>query len=66
LKVVRVSNYDDPGPRGTERVVAGPGLSTLAAAEICLRMCDDPRRSIEDWYVVKRDDYQPRVFELFI
>jgi hypothetical protein len=63
MKVVRVSNYDDEGPRGDERVVAGPGLSTLAAAETCLRMCVDPHKNDEDWFEVKDDDYQPRVFE---
>ena len=63
MKVVRVSNYDDEGPRGSQRVMAGPGLSAEDAETECRRLCDDPRRYDEDWYVVKEDDYVLYKFE---
>lgn len=63
MKVVRISNYDDEGPGGTQRVVAGPGLTKEAAEEERRRLCGDPHRSDADWFVVKEDDYVPWEFK---
>lgn len=59
MKVMRVSNYDDEGPGGIQRVVAGPGLTEKAAEAECRRLRDDPHRNEADWFEVVGDDYVP-------
>jgi hypothetical protein len=62
VKVVRIDNYDDEGPRGSQYVV-DKGLSQEQAEALCLRLNEDPSRSEFDWYVVKEEDYVPWTFE---
>ncbi len=63
MKVIRADNYDDEGPRGTQRVVAGPGLTAAEAEAIAKRLNDDPHRSEYDWFRVVKDEYVLYVFE---
>ena len=63
MKVIRVSNYDDEGPEGNERVVAGPGLSLDEAKRLAREMNDDPKRSDHDWFRAVPDDEPLYVFE---
>lgn len=62
MKVIRVSNYDDEGPRGTQRLIKG-GLDLNEAETLAKEMNDNPRRSRSDWFRVVDDDYELFVFE---
>ncbi len=57
MKVIRIDNYDDEGPSGTQRVVAGPGLSQDEAWRIAREMNDDTWRSDCDYFKVVPDDH---------
>ena len=63
MKVIRVDNYDDEGPRGTQRVVAGPGLSLEEATRTAEDMNKNPGRSPHDWFRSVTDDEPLYVFE---
>ncbi len=63
MKVIRADSYDDEGPRGTQRLVAGPGLTPKEADAIAKRLNDDPQRSEYDWFRVVEDDYVLFKFE---
>jgi hypothetical protein len=63
MKVIRVSNYDHVDWRGDQVMVAGPNLSQEEAEAECEKLCDDPRRSNEDWYQVMPDAYNLFKFE---
>lgn len=60
--VVRVDNYDDEGPRGTERVVTQM-LSHEDAEVIAARLNADPKKLDYDYYVVKPSYYKLFVFK---
>jgi hypothetical protein len=62
MKVIRVSNYDDGGPRGTQRVVKG-SLTFEEAEKLANEMNSDPRRSDEDWFRAVPDNELLFVFE---
>lgn len=62
MKVIRVSNYDDEGPGGTQRVIRSD-LSLAQAEDLCRKLCNDPNRSDLDWFRVVLDDYKLFVFE---
>ncbi len=57
MKVIRIDNYDDEGPRGTQRLVAGSGLSQKEAERIAGEKNNDPDRSDFDWFQVVPDDH---------
>jgi hypothetical protein len=61
MKVIRVDNYDDEGPRGTQRVIRS-GLLLAQAEDLCRKLCNDPNRSDYDWFRVVPDDYKLFVF----
>jgi hypothetical protein len=62
MKVIRVDNYDDEGPRGTQRLVFAELPQSVAEIE-CAKLNDDPHRSPCDWYRVVAEDYKLFVFE---
>lgn len=63
MKVIRVDMYDDEGLRGTQKIVAGPGLTREEAEKICKSKQDDPRRGEYNWYRVVEDDHVLWVFQ---
>jgi hypothetical protein len=63
VKVIRVDSYDDEGPRGTEREVAGPGLSQEEADDVARRMNAAPTRSDVDYFRVVPDEHKLWRFE---
>jgi hypothetical protein len=63
VKVIRVDNYDDEGPRGTQELIAGPGLSQGEADAIVDRMNGDPRRVDYDFFKVVPDEHELWSFE---
>jgi hypothetical protein len=64
VKVIRVDNYDDEGPRGNQRLLAGPGLSPEVAEVVARTLNECPARLDHDYYRAVTDDYELWRFEL--
>jgi len=63
MKVIRIDSYDDEGPRGTERLVVGPGLSQTEADELTKKLNESPDRIDYDYFRTVPDDYELWVFK---
>jgi len=63
MKVIRVDLYDDEGPRGTQKLVAGLGLTREEAERICKTRQEDPKRGEYDWFLAVEDDHVLWCFE---
>lgn len=55
MKVIRVDNYGDEGPRGTQRLIRD-GLSPDEARELADRLNDDPLRADVDYFLAVNDN----------
>lgn len=62
MKIVRVDNFDDEGPGGSEWV-AREGLSQEEAEAVAEKMNAEEPAWSRDFFVVKPDNYVPRKFE---
>lgn len=63
MKIIRVSCYDDEGPRGDKHLVGGPGWSIAEAEVLCDKLCNSLGRPDDWWYRVVPDDHKLREFE---
>lgn len=55
MKIIRTSNYDN---ESEAQYVVAENLEELEAIRQCRALNDDPKRSDDDWFVVKPDDYR--------
>ena len=63
FKVIRISNYDNEGPRGDQRFVLTYPVTEATAKAVADLLNKDPTRYDDDWFRAVPDDHKLQEFQ---